>query len=79
MIDLVLTHLNQPWGPLEPWRPLTIWLKMAKITIIILKIVLWAHFTITHATLRGSTDFFKTTYSGTPYFTHSNMPPYICT
>ena len=22
MIDLVLTHLNQPWGPLEPWRPL---------------------------------------------------------
>ena len=33
---------------------------------IILKIVLWAHFTITHAVLRGSTDFLKTTYSGTP-------------
>ena len=34
---------------------------------IILKIVLWAHFTITHAVLRESTDFLKTTYSGTGY------------
>ena len=22
MIDLVLTYLNQPWGPLGPWLPL---------------------------------------------------------
>ena len=22
MIDLVLTHLNQSWGSLDPWRPL---------------------------------------------------------
>ena len=34
---------------------------------VILKIILWAHLTITHAVLRGSTDFLKTTYSGTPY------------
>ena len=33
---------------------------------IILKSVLWARFTITHAVLRGSTDFLKT---GTPYCT----------
>ena len=26
---------------------------------IILKIILWAHFTITHAVLRGSADFFR--------------------
>ena len=35
---------------------------------IILKIVLWAHFTITHAVLSQSTDILKTTYSGTPYW-----------
>ena len=33
---------------------------------IILKIVLWAHFTITHAVLSQSTNILKTTYSGTP-------------
>ena len=31
-----------------------------------MKTVLWAHFTITHAVLRGSTEFLKTTYSGHP-------------
>ena len=33
----------------------------------ILKIIFGAPYTITHAMLRGSTDFWKYTYSGTPY------------
>ena len=77
MIDLVLTQLNQPWGP--PWTLETLgdhwrhawkwsfWPLNLSYGSIILKIVLWAHFTITHAMLTEISEFLKTTYSGTGY------------
>ena len=115
IIDLVLTHLNQPWGPPwtletlgDPWRPLATmpenghfghfrsylshfptwysksghfpieipiknekWPPTPSYGSIILKIVLWAHFTITHAVLRGSTNFWETPYSGKDYWSIS--------
>ena len=40
---------------------------------IILKIVLWAHFTNSHAVLRGSSDILKNPYFGTGYFTCLNV------
>ena len=39
---------------------------------IILKIVLWASFTNSHAVLRGSSDFLKNPYFGTGYCTYLN-------
>ena len=50
--------------PIKNKKCLQVW----EYGFIILKIVLWAHFTITHAVLRESTNFLKTTYSGTPYY-----------
>ena len=59
--NLAISPLKSPEIPIknEKW-PLT-----PSYRSIILKIVLWAHFTITHAVLRGSSDFLKNPYFGT--------------
>ena len=64
-----LSHFP-PWYSKSGHFPIEIPIKNKKWPLnlsygsIILKI--WAHFIITHAVLRESTDFLKTTYSGTP-------------
>ena len=58
MIDLVLTHLTHPWGPLG--------FKIGVLWSIILKIVLWIYYTITHAVLSQSAGFGEKPILGHP-------------
>ena len=73
MIDLVKTHLTHPWGPPwtletlgDPWRPLATMPENGHFGHFdhFQPFVLWAHFTNSHAVLRGSSEILKNPYFG---------------